>query len=161
MTVLSWKNQTRKDVSMQKSVVLAEKPSVARDLARVLNCGKKGNGFLEGDQYIVTWALGHLVTLAEPESYGEQYKTWNLEELPMLPKRLQLVVMKQTNKQFQAVKAQLRRKDVKEIIIATDAGREGELVARWILEKAHVDKPLKRLWISSVTDRAIKEALPN
>ncbi|GAE28042.1 DNA topoisomerase III [Halalkalibacter wakoensis JCM 9140] len=142
---------------MQKSVVLAEKPSVARDLARVLNCGKKGNGFLEGDQYIVTWALGHLVTLAEPESYGEQYKTWNLEELPMLPKRLQLVVMKQTNKQFQAVKAQLRRKDVKEIIIATDAGREGELVARWILEKAHVDKPLKRLWISSVTDRAIKE----
>ncbi|MDT8861916.1 DNA topoisomerase III [Alkalihalobacillus sp. MEB130] len=142
---------------MQKSVVLAEKPSVARDIARVLNCGKKGNGFLEGDKYIVTWALGHLVTLAEPESYGEKYKTWNLEDLPMLPKRLQLVVMKQTSKQFHAVKAQLQRKDVKDVIIATDAGREGELVARWILEKAHVDKPLKRLWISSVTDRAIKE----
>jgi DNA topoisomerase-3 len=142
---------------MQKSVVLAEKPSVARDIARVLNCGRKGNGFFEGDRYIVTWALGHLVTLAEPESYGEQYKTWNLEDLPMLPQNLQLVVMKQTSKQFHAVKAQLQRKDVKEIIIATDAGREGELVARWILVKAHVQKPLKRLWISSVTDRAIKE----
>ncbi|MCL7747556.1 DNA topoisomerase III [Halalkalibacter alkaliphilus] len=142
---------------MQKSVVLAEKPSVARDIARVLNCGRKGNGFLEGDKYIVTWALGHLVTLAEPESYGENYKTWNLDDLPMLPNQLKLVVMKQTSKQFNAVKAQLQRKDVGDIIIATDAGREGELVARWILEKAHVNKPLKRLWISSVTDRAIKE----
>ncbi|MFC0561169.1 DNA topoisomerase III [Halalkalibacter alkalisediminis] len=142
---------------MQKSVVLAEKPSVARDIARVLNCGKKGNGFIEGDKYIVTWALGHLVTLAEPESYGDQYKTWKLEDLPMLPSKLQLVVMKQTSKQFHAVKAQLQRKDVKEIIIATDAGREGELVARWILAKVHVQKPLKRLWISSVTDRAIRE----
>ncbi|WP_332692450.1 DNA topoisomerase III [Halalkalibacter lacteus] len=142
---------------MQKSVVLAEKPSVARDIARVLNCGRKGNGFFEGDKYIVTWALGHLVTLAEPESYGDQYKTWKLEDLPMLPKRLNLVVMKQTSKQFHAVKAQLQRKDVGDIIIATDAGREGELVARWVLEKVHVTKPLKRLWISSVTDRAIKE----
>jgi DNA topoisomerase-3 len=142
---------------MQKSVVLAEKPSVARDIARVLNCGRKGNGFLEGDKYIVTWALGHLVTLAEPESYGEKYKTWNLDDLPMLPNHLKLVVMKQTSKQFNAVKAQLQRKDVGDIIIATDAGREGELVARWIIEKAHVNKPLKRLWISSVTDRAIKE----
>ncbi|WP_227936964.1 DNA topoisomerase III [Alkalihalobacillus deserti] len=142
---------------MQKSVILAEKPSVARDIARVLNCGRKGNGFIEGDKYVVTWALGHLVTLAEPESYGEKYKTWKLEDLPMLPSKLQLVVMKQTSKQFHVVKAQLQRKDVKEIIIATDAGREGELVARWILAKAHVQKPLKRLWISSVTDRAIKE----
>lgn len=146
---------------MQKSVVLAEKPSVARDIARVLHCAKKGNGFIEGDKYIVTWALGHLVTLAEPESYGEQYKTWKLEDLPMLPPKLQLVVMKQTSKQFHAVKAQLQRKDVKEVIIATDAGREGELVARWILAKAHVQKPLKRLWISSVTDRAIKEGFQN
>ncbi|MFC0471633.1 DNA topoisomerase III [Halalkalibacter kiskunsagensis] len=146
---------------MQKSVVLAEKPSVARDIARVLNCGRKGNGFFEGDRYIVTWALGHLVTLAEPESYGDQYKTWRLEDLPMLPKQLNLVVMKQTSKQFHAVKAQLKRKDVGEIIIATDAGREGELVARWILEKVHVTKPLKRLWISSVTDRAIKEGFQN
>ncbi|MCM3759977.1 DNA topoisomerase III [Alkalihalobacillus oceani] len=142
---------------MKKAVVLAEKPSVARDIARVLRCERKGNGFLEGDKYIVTWALGHLVTLAEPEVYGETYQTWKLEDLPMLPKRLQLVVIKQTSKQFHAVKAQLQRKDVDSVIIATDAGREGELVARWILEKAHVNKPLKRLWISSVTDQAIKQ----
>ncbi|WP_368658174.1 DNA topoisomerase III [Metabacillus halosaccharovorans] len=142
---------------MSKTVVLAEKPSVGRDLARVLNCHKKGNGFLEGDQYIVTWALGHLVTLADPESYGDQYKSWRLEDLPMLPSPLKLIVIKKTGKQFQAVKSQLLRKDVRDIVIATDAGREGELVARWILEKAHVNKPIKRLWISSVTDKAIKE----
>ena len=142
---------------MAKSVVIAEKPSVARDIANVLNCRKKGNGFLEGDQYIVTWALGHLVTLADPETYDQKYKTWNLEDLPMLPKQLKLVVMKQTGKQFNAVKSQLTRGDVKDIIIATDAGREGELVARWIIEKANVKKPIKRLWISSVTDKAIKD----
>ncbi|WP_455675178.1 DNA topoisomerase III [Pradoshia sp.] len=142
---------------MAKSVVIAEKPSVARDIANVLNCRKKGNGYLEGDQYIVTWALGHLVTLADPETYDQKYKTWNLEDLPMLPKQLKLVVMKQTGKQFNAVKSQLTRVDVKDIIIATDAGREGELVARWIIEKANVKKPIKRLWISSVTDKAIKD----
>ncbi|HZG72257.1 MAG TPA: DNA topoisomerase III, partial [Chondromyces sp.] len=142
---------------MSKTLILAEKPSVARDIARVLGCGKKGNGVLEGDKYVVTWALGHLVTLADPEVYGDQYKTWNLTELPMMPERLKTVVIKKTGKQFQAVKTQLNRKDVKEIVIATDAGREGELVARWIIEKAHVKKPIKRLWISSVTDKAIRE----
>ncbi|MRX71186.1 DNA topoisomerase III [Bacillus lacus] len=142
---------------MGKTVVLAEKPSVGRDLARVLNCTKKGNGYIEGDRYIVTWALGHLVTLADPEIYGDTYKTWKLEDLPIMPGDLKLVVIKQTGKQFQAVKAQLNRKDVTEVIIATDAGREGELVARWILQKAHMNKPVKRLWISSVTDKAIQE----
>ncbi|MFE0504766.1 DNA topoisomerase III [Peribacillus butanolivorans] len=142
---------------MSKTVVLAEKPSVGRDIAKVLNCGRKGNGFFEGDQYIVTWALGHLVTHADPETYDEKYKTWRLEDLPMLPPSLKLVVIKQSGKQFQAVKTQLNRNDVKDVIIATDAGREGELVARWILEKANVKKPLKRLWISSVTDKAIKD----
>lgn len=146
---------------MAKSLVLAEKPSVARDIARVLNCKKSGNGYLEGNQYIVTWALGHLVTLADPESYDVKYKQWNLEDLPMLPERMKLAVIKQTGKQFNAVKAQLLRKDVNEIIIATDAGREGELVARWIIEKAKVRKPIKRLWISSVTDKAIKEGFKN
>ncbi len=146
---------------MAKSVVIAEKPSVARDIANVLKCMKKGNGFLEGNQYIVTWALGHLVTLADPETYDQKYKTWNLEDLPMLPDRLKLVIMKQTGKQFNAVKSQLVRKDVSEIIIATDAGREGELVARWIIEKAKVQKPIKRLWISSVTDKAIKDGFNN
>ena len=140
-----------------KSVVLAEKPSVARDIARVLNCGKKLNGALEGNQYVVTWALGHLVTLVDPEEYDKKYKEWKIEDLPLMPKKMELVVIKQTAKQYQAVKAQLFRKDVNEIIIATDAGREGELVARWILEKSHCRKPVKRLWISSVTDKAIKE----
>lgn len=142
---------------MTKIAVLAEKPSVARDLARVLQCNKKGNGYLEGNQYIVTWALGHLVTLADPEVYDDKYKGWQLEDLPILPPSLKLVVIKQTTKQYKAVREVLTRNDVKEIVIATDAGREGELVARWIIEKANVKKPLKRLWISSVTDKAIKE----
>lgn len=142
---------------MNKTVVLAEKPSVGRDIARVLCCHKQGNGYFEGDKYIVTWAFGHLVTLADPEAYGETYKTWRLEDLPLIPDRLKLVVIKKTGKQFQLVKKLMTRPDVKQIVIATDAGREGELVARWIIEKAHVKKPIKRLWISSVTDKAIKE----
>jgi DNA topoisomerase-3 len=142
---------------MKKQLILAEKPSVARDIARVMNCPQKGNGYFEGKEYIVTWALGHLVTLADPEAYGDRYKDWRLEDLPMLPSQLKLEVIKQSGKQFQAVKAQLQRQDVSEIVIATDAGREGELVARWILEKANVRKTIKRLWISSVTDKAIRE----
>ncbi|MCA1053597.1 DNA topoisomerase III [Rossellomorea aquimaris] len=146
---------------MKKTLVLAEKPSVGRDIARVLQCTKSGNGFLEGKDYIVTWALGHLVTLADPESYDDKYKTWRIEDLPMLPPSLRLVVIKKTGKQFNTVKAQMNRSDVGSIVIATDAGREGELVARWIIEKARVDKPLKRLWISSVTDKAIKNGFSN
>jgi DNA topoisomerase-3 len=146
---------------MAKRLVLAEKPSVARDIARVLKCDKKGNGYLEGKDYIVTWALGHLVTLADPESYDVKYKSWNLEDLPMLPDHLKLTVIKQSGKQFNAVKSQLTRGDVNEIIIATDAGREGELVARWIIAKAKVNKPIRRLWISSVTDKAIKDGFTN
>lgn len=140
-----------------KTLVLAEKPSVARDIARVLHCSKKLNGALEGNQYIVTWALGHLVTLADPEAYDKKYKVWDMQDLPMLPRRMKLVVIPQTSKQFNAVKAQMTRSDVKDIVIATDAGREGELVARWIILKSGIKKPLKRLWISSVTDKAIKD----
>ncbi|KYG29317.1 DNA topoisomerase III [Alkalihalobacillus trypoxylicola] len=146
---------------MAKSLVLAEKPSVARDIANVLKCNKKGNGFLEGDKYIVTWALGHLVTLADPEVYDKKYQSWKLEDLPMLPDRLKLSVIKQSGKQFNIVKTQLDRNDVNEIIIATDAGREGELVARWIIAKSKVSKPIKRLWISSVTDKAIRNGFTN
>ena len=142
---------------MSKSLVLAEKPSVGRDIARVLKCNKKGNGYLEGDKYIITWGLGHLVTLAEPDAYGEQYKKWSMEDLPILPDKMKLEVIKNTSKQYNTVKAQMNRNDVNEIIIATDAGREGELVARWIIDKAKVNKKLKRLWISSVTDKAIRE----
>lgn len=140
-----------------KHLVIAEKPSVARDIARVLGCTKKTNSYMEGKDYIVTWALGHLVTLADPEQYGEQYKTWSMDTLPMIPKHWKLEVIRQTSRQYHSVKEQIFRKDVSDIIIATDAGREGELVARWILEKAGNEKPLKRLWISSVTDRAIRE----
>src|SRR5699024_1199737 len=118
---------------------------------------QKKNGYMEGSKYIVTWALGHLVTLADPEVYDEKYKTWRLDDLPMLPNHLKTTVIKKTGKQFSTVKSQLTRKDVNEIVIATDAGREGELVARWILEKARVKKTIKRLWISSVTDKAIRD----
>lgn len=140
-----------------KHLVIAEKPSVARDIARVLKCQKKTASYIEGNEYIITWALGHLVTLEDPEGYGNQYKTWSMETLPMMPKEWKLTVIKQTSKQYRAVKEQIYRKDVSNIIIATDAGREGELVARWILEKADNKKPVKRLWISSVTDKAIRD----
>ena len=144
-----------------KSLVIAEKPSVARDIARVLGCRKAGNGAIEGEKYVVTWGLGHLVTLADPESYDPRYKEWKLEDLPMIPEKFRLEVLKQTGKQYQCVKTQIHRKDVGEIIIATDAGREGELVARLILEKAGNKKPIKRLWISSVTDKAIRDGFAN
>jgi len=140
-----------------KSLIIAEKPSVARDIARVLRCSKNQNGVLEGEKYIVTWALGHLVTLADPEDYDPKFKQWKLEDLPMMPEQFKLEIIKQTGKQYNVVKNQLHRKDVNEIIIATDAGREGELVARLILVKAGSKKPIKRLWISSVTDKAIRE----
>ena len=140
-----------------KSLIIAEKPSVARDIARVLGCRQNINGAIEGPKYIVTWGLGHLVTLADPEDYDGKYKEWKLEDLPMMPEPFKLEVIRQTGKQYQAVKAQLHRKDVEQVVIATDAGREGELVARLILKKAGCDKPLKRLWISSVTDKAIRE----
>jgi DNA topoisomerase-3 len=99
---------------MSKTVVLAEKPSVGRDLARVLQCHKKGNGFLEGDKYIVTWALGHLVTLADPEAYGDHYKSWRLEDLPMLPTPLKLVVIKKTGKQMSMKLLLQQMQDAKE-----------------------------------------------
>lgn len=144
-----------------KSLVIAEKPSVGRDIARVLGCKKQIQGAIEGEKYIVTWGLGHLVTLADPEEYETGWKEWKMDYLPMMPKEWKLVVIRQTGKQYQLVKAQLFRKDVSQIIIATDAGREGELVARWILEKAHVSKPIRRLWISSVTDKAIRDGFAN
>ena len=140
-----------------KSLVLAEKPSVARDIARVLGCRKNISGGMEGDRYVVTWALGHLITLADPEDYDKKYKEWKMEDLPMIPGKWDLTVIRQTSRQYSHVKALLFRKDIDQIVIATDAGREGELVARWILEKSGCRKPIRRLWISSVTDKAIRE----
>jgi DNA topoisomerase-3 len=146
---------------MGKTLVLAEKPSVARDIARVLGSNRKDNGCLTGPKYIVTWALGHLVTLAEPEAYSDKYKTWRMEDLPMLPEKMRLAVIRGTAKQFNIVKGLLRRPDIDELVIATDAGREGELVARWILELSGFRKPIKRLWISSQTDKAVREGFAN
>ncbi len=142
---------------MGKSLVLAEKPSVGRELAKVLGCNQKANGCFIGSQYIVSWALGHLVTLADPEVYDKKYETWKMEDLPMLPPRMELVVIRETAKQFGIVKNLMKLPEIDELIIATDAGREGELVARWIIEKVGFRKPIKRLWISSQTERAIKE----
>ncbi|MBU8730006.1 DNA topoisomerase III [Cytobacillus firmus] len=144
-----------------KSLVLAEKPSVAREIARVLGCRQSHKSYIEGDKYIVTWALGHLIELKMPEHYDTKYKNWNLEDLPIIPDQMGLKVMKQTSHQYKAIENLAKRKDIKEIIIATDAGREGELVARWILEKIRWRKTIKRLWISSVTDRAIRDGFQN
>lgn len=140
-----------------KSLVLAEKPSVAKEIARVLGCTQKQKHYIEGPDYVVTWALGHLVTLAEPEDYDSKYKTWELEDLPLMPERMKLKVIKETSPQFRAISQLAKRGDLKQLIIATDAGREGELVARWIMEEVHWRKPFQRLWISSQTDKAILE----
>ncbi|MDR0267655.1 DNA topoisomerase III [Paenibacillus sp.] len=140
-----------------KSLVLAEKPSVAREIARVMGSKEKHKGYFEGPEYIVTWALGHLVGLAEPEDYDHKYATWNLEDLPILPKTMKLKVLRETGQQFRVVQSLTKRQDVNKLIIATDAAREGELLARWIMKMAHWNKPFQRLWISSQTDKAIKE----
>ncbi|MGZ0085686.1 DNA topoisomerase III [Caldibacillus thermoamylovorans] len=140
-----------------KSLVLAEKPSVARDIARVLGCKETHKSYMEGPRYIVTWALGHLVELKMPEDYDRKYEAWRLEDLPIIPKRMGLKVIRQTSHQFRAIEHLAKRRDVKDCIIATDAGREGELVARWILQKIGWTKPIWRLWISSQTDQAIRD----
>lgn len=144
-----------------KKVVLAEKPSVARELARVLNCWKRDKGYIEGPAYIVTWALGHLVELAQPAAYSESFRRWSLRDLPMLPNTLKQEVIPQSEDQYAVVKALLNRDDVDGVIIATDAGREGELVARWIMKLAGYEGEAKRLWISSQTDSAISEGFAN
>lgn len=146
---------------MPKILVLAEKPSVGKEIARVLGCRKNGDGCIEGDKYIVTWALGHLVELASPDAYDKKYEHWNLIDLPMLPEKMKLTVIKESGRQFRAVQSLMKRGDVSELVIATDSGREGELVARWIMAKAGWKKPAKRLWISSQTDKAIRDGFRN
>lgn len=140
-----------------KTLVLAEKPSVAREIARVMGSRDKHKGHFEGPKYVVTWALGHLVGLAEPEDYDGKYGTWSLEDLPILPGKMKLKVLRESNHQYKAVQQLMRRQDIGELIVATDAAREGELLARWIMDMAKWNKPFKRLWISSQTDKAIKE----
>lgn len=140
-----------------KSLVLAEKPSVGREIARVLGCCTSHKQYFEGPEYVVTWALGHLAGLAEPEDYDKKYQTWNLEDLPIIPQKMKLKVLRESSHQFKAVQQLCKRQDMKELIIATDAAREGELLARWVMELVKWNKPFRRLWISSQTDKAIKE----
>lgn len=140
-----------------KKLIVAEKPSVGKDIARVLGVKNKGEGYLYGEDYVVTWALGHLVSLCEPGEVNPQWQKWNMDDLPMLPEKMKLVVIPETSRQYKVVTNLMKRGDVSDLVIATDAGREGELVARWIMAKAGWNKPAKRLWISSQTDKAIRE----
>lgn len=141
----------------QKVLVIAEKPSVARDYARVLGCSKKGEGCLMGDDYIVSWAVGHLIELCEPEKYDEKYKRWVFSDLPIMPKEMQLQVIRGNGKQFQILKKLMNSKEVSSIICGTDSGREGELIFRYIYQVAGCKKPFERLWVSSMTDEAIRK----
>ena len=138
------------------TLVLAEKPSVARDIARVLGAREKGENCLIGKDYVVTWALGHLVTLKEPQEMDERYTHWKKEDLPILPARMETKVIKKTKSQFLAVKKLMNDKETGDIICATDSGREGELIFRYIYVQAGCRKPVRRLWISSMTDEAIR-----
>ena len=142
-----------------KTLVVAEKPSVGRDIARVLGVKGAGQGCLTSDTHIVTWAVGHLVALSEPDEVDERYKKWRMDMLPMLPKKIPLKVINQTKDQFRIVKSLMNDKDIGEIICATDSGREGELIFRYIYDLAGCTKPVKRLWVSSMTDQAIKAGL--
>src|SRR3712207_1783786 len=142
------------------TLVIAEKPSVGRDVSTVLpGPFQKHEGWLEGPEHIITWAVGHLVQLAEPDEYDDKFKKWRMADLPIVPDRFKLVVRdERSQKQMSAVKALLRRDDVDEVINACDAGREGELIFAYLYEKAGAKKPVERLWLSSMTDAAMREA---
>lgn len=139
-----------------KTLVFAEKPSVGKDIGRILGATRRGEGFLEGNDYIVTWGFGHLVALGHPEEQNPAWKKWSLEALPMLPKEWKLMVLPSSKQQFDGVARLFNRSDVEMIINAADAGREGELIFRLVYQHAGCNKPFKRLWISSMTDEAIK-----
>src|ERR671938_784014 len=146
--------------SMGKTLVIAEKPSVGRDLTRALpGAFTKHEGYLESDEHVVTWAVGHLVQLAEPDEYDPKYKKWRMADLPIVPDSFKLVVRDdRARKQMAVIQRQLRRRDVDAVINACDAGREGELIFAWTYEKAGARKPVVRLWLSSMTGTAIKQA---
>ncbi|MFI5037683.1 MAG: DNA topoisomerase, partial [Solirubrobacterales bacterium] len=145
---------------MSKTLVIAEKPSVGQDLARVLKGPfKKSEGWLEGPEHVVTWAVGHLVQLAEPDEYDPKFKRWRMDDLPIVPERFKLVVRdERSRKQMSVVTKQLGREDVDEVVNACDAGREGELIFAYLYEKARAKKPVRRLWLNSMTSAAMKEA---
>jgi len=140
-------------------VVIAEKPSVAKDIAKVLNSTNRQNGFYEGSDYLITWAFGHMVELCMMDVYDPKYKRWSMADLPMIPENFKTNVRKDegATNQYNVIKSLMDRDDVKEVICATDAGREGELIFRFIYRQARCKKPIKRLWISSMTDKAIQD----
>ena len=142
---------------MGKILVIAEKPSVARDIAKVLKANQKGDGCMIGEKYVVSWAVGHLVTLAEPEEYDEKYKKWNFSTLPILPEEMKLKAIAQTRSQLKILHKWMHNKEIDSLICATDSGREGELIFRYIYSITKCTKPFARLWISSMTEEAIKE----
>lgn len=144
-----------------KVLVIAEKPSVARDIAKVLKCSKKGDGYLYSEEYVVSWAIGHLVTLCEPEDYDEKYKKWKVENLPIIPQNIKTKAISKTKQQLKVLKKLMTDKEINYLICATDSGREGELIFRYIYNLLKCKKPFKRLWISSMTDTAIKEGFAN
>src|SRR5450755_2516745 len=137
--------------------VVAEKPSVARDIARVLGASSQGDGYLHGNGYVVTWAIGHLAALAQPHEINPQWKQWRRDTLPMLPREWPLVLQEQTKEQFEVVSKILNSPKVGRLVCATDAGREGELIFRYIYEAAGCGKSFERLWISSLTPEAIRK----
>ncbi len=138
-------------------LVIAEKPSVAQAIASVVGADKKKEGYLEGKGYLVSWCIGHLVEPAAPGAYCEEWKKWNMESLPMIPVQWQAEVKRETAAQFHVIKKLMHDKEVSEVICATDAGREGELIFRLVYEQAGCNKPIKRLWISSMEECAIRE----
>ena len=138
-------------------LVIAEKPSVARSIANVIGAYKRADGYLEGSGYLVSWCVGHLIELAQPQMYDERYKKWCIKDLPILPENWLYQISEGTKKQFFILQKLIGRKDVTEIIEATDAGREGELIFRLVYEQTGCRKPFKRLWISSMEDTAIKD----
>lgn len=146
---------------MGKILVVAEKPSVGKDIARVLKCNKKGDGCLIGDKYIVSWAIGHLIELCTPEEYDIKYKKWSTETLPIVPEAIKLKPIKTTKEQFNILKKLMNSKEIDYIICATDSGREGELIFRYIYQYTNCKKQFKRLWISSMTDQAINDGFAN
>ena len=142
---------------MPRVVVIAEKPSVGKELAKVLGCRERGDGFVSNDKYIVTWAVGHLVALSMPNEIDAKYQKWDKKDLPILPESIPLKVITASRKQYEVVKKLMNDKDTASLICATDAGREGELIFRYIYIMAKCKKSFQRLWISSLTEQAIRD----
>lgn len=144
-----------------KKLIITEKPSVARDIGKVLNITGRRDGYLESADYVITWAVGHLITLFEPEDYDSSLKKWNYNTLPIIPKVIKIKPYEKTVKQLKTIESLCKRQDVDSLICATDSGREGELIFRYIYDYVQCEKPFERLWISSMTDEAINDGFAN